>query len=111
MVRKIEAIASRSPSEVRVKSKDVAVSSVTKILGQQIAAARGLLRWSQVQLATAADVSQETLVSWERGDREPRRETIEKVRRAIEERGVEFTNGNAPGVRFKPKDETKPPAP
>ena len=47
----------------------------------------------------------QTIVRWEQGLAEPRRDTIEKVRQAIEDRGVEFTNGGAPGVRFKPKPD------
>jgi transcriptional regulator with XRE-family HTH domain len=74
-----------------------------KIAGKQVAAARALLGWSQEQLAIAADVVMETVNRWETGAVEPRQKTIERIVRAIEERGVEFTNGGAPGVRFKPK--------
>ena len=72
-----------------------------KILGKQVVAARGLLGWTQGQLAVAADVAIDTIVSWERGEHGPRAATVERVRRAIEERGVEFTNGGQPGVRYK----------
>jgi DNA-binding XRE family transcriptional regulator len=80
-----------------------------KISGRQIAAARGLLAWSQGHLAQAADVGIHTIVRWELQNVEPRRETVEKVRRAIEARGVEFTNGGQPGVRFKAKPEAAEP--
>jgi transcriptional regulator with XRE-family HTH domain len=76
-----------------------------KIMGRQLAAARALLGWTQRQLATAADVSIETIISWEGDVRHPRRETVQKVLLAIEEMGVvEFTNGGNPGVRYKTKD-------
>ena len=76
------------------------------ISGRQVAGARGLLNWSQGHLAEAAGVGLQTIVRWEQGIAEPRRETVEKVREAIEERGVEFTNGGQPGVRFKAKPGT-----
>ncbi|MBL9002746.1 MAG: helix-turn-helix domain-containing protein [Myxococcales bacterium] len=76
-----------------------------KILGKQVVAARGLLGWTQGQLASAADVAIDTVVSWERGEHHPRESTVRRVVEVIEARGVEFTNGGAPGVRFKPKPE------
>ena len=76
-----------------------------QITGRQLAAARSLLDWSQGQLALAADVDKQTIQNWESGRHLPREETINRVRQAIEDRGVEFTNGGAPGVRFKPKPE------
>jgi len=78
-----------------------------KILGKQLVAARGLLGWTQRQLATAADVHLETIFNWENGEHQPRETTIRRVVEVIEARGVEFTNGGAPGVRFKPKPEAE----
>lgn len=49
----------------------------------------------------AADVVMHTVNRWETGAVEPRKETVDRVVRAIEERGVEFTNGGQPGVRYK----------
>ena len=74
-----------------------------RISGRQLAAARSLLGWSQEQLATAADVTQFTIMSWETERHLPRQATIDRVRQAIEDRGVEFTNGGQPGVRYKAK--------
>ena len=74
-----------------------------KISGRQVAAARGLLNWSQDQLALAADVTKHTIMRWETGVHEPRESTMRQVIQAIEDRGVEFTNGGQPGVRFKAK--------
>ena len=74
-----------------------------KITGKQLAAARALLGWNQRHLAEAADVALSTIVTWELEQHQPRQATIDRVRLAIEARGVEFTNGGAPGVRFKPK--------
>ena len=74
-----------------------------QITGRQLAAARSLLDWSQGQLALAADVDKQTIQNWESGRHMPREETISRVRRAIEDRGVEFLNGGQPGVRYKAK--------
>lgn len=72
-----------------------------KILGKQVVAARGLLGWTQGQLANAADVAIDTIVSWERGEHQPREATVRRVVDVIDARGVEFTNGGQPGVRYK----------
>ena len=72
-----------------------------KVSGRQVAGARGLLNWSQDQLALAADVTKHTIMRWETGAHEPRESTMRQVIQAIEDRGVEFTNGGQPGVRFK----------
>ena len=78
-----------------------------KISGKQIAAARALLGWGQDQLASAADVNPRTIIRWEAEQHEPRDSTIAQVVRAIEARGVEFTNGGQPGVRYKAKPATE----
>ena len=76
-----------------------------KISGRQIAAARSLLNWSQDHLAEAAEVNKHTIFRWESGHTEPHQSTVIRIVKAIEDRGVEFLNGGAPGVRFKPKPE------
>lgn len=78
-----------------------------QITGRQLAAARSLLDWSQGQLALAADVDKQTIQNWESGRHLPREDTINRVRKAIEDRGVEFTNGGQPGVRYKAKQGTE----
>ena len=74
-----------------------------KISGRQLAAARALLNWSQQHLATAAGVTQQTIALWETEQQVPRATTLERVKTVIEARGVEFTNGGQPGVRYKAK--------
>ena len=66
----------------------------------QCRAARGLLDWSQKQLADAARVGVVTVRQFESGSVQPRNATLEVMRRALEQAGVEFTNGDQPGVRF-----------
>lgn len=83
-----------------------------KISGLQIAAARGLLKLTQDELAEAADVTGATVRRFENDSHETKPETIEKLRVVLEARGIEFTNGDGIGVRlrYQTASETKPPA-
>lgn len=69
----------------------------------QCRAARGLVDWSQLELAELAGVGVVTIRQLEAGTHEPRRATLEVVRRALEAAGVEFIdeNGGGPGVRLR----------
>jgi transcriptional regulator with XRE-family HTH domain len=69
----------------------------------QCRAGRGLLAWSQQQLADAAGIGVVTVHQLEAGTSEPRRATLEVIKRAFENAGVEFIdeNGGGPGVRLK----------
>jgi predicted transcriptional regulator len=77
--------------------------STQKVSIRQIKAGRALLGWSQDQLAAASGISQPTIkrLEAEGGELGGRAETQAKIRRALEKAGVEFTNGNSPGVRLK----------
>jgi transcriptional regulator with XRE-family HTH domain len=76
--------------------------SILKVSIRQIKAARALLAWSQEQLADAAAVSIPTIKRLESQDGPlgGRDETGAKIRLALETAGVEFTNGDQPGVRL-----------
>lgn len=63
------------------------------ITGNQVVAARGLLRISQDILAEKAGVGIATLVRFEREDTDPRNEIREKIKTTLESLGVEFING------------------
>lgn len=76
-------------------------SEKARIFGRQLAAARELLNITQAQLAEAAGVHQPIIARIEAGTVDPRPATIAKLQEAIERQGVEFTNGDNPGVRFK----------
>jgi predicted transcriptional regulator len=69
----------------------------------QCRAARALLDWSQQDLATAATVGLVTVHQLEAGTSRPRSATLEVVKRALEQAGVEFIdeNGGGPGVRLR----------
>jgi transcriptional regulator with XRE-family HTH domain len=75
----------------------------------QCRAARGLLDWSQQGLAEKARVGIVTIRQLEAGVTEPRRATLDVVRRALEAAGVEFIdeNGGGPGVRLRKRMPVK----
>lgn len=78
--------------------------SIEKISIRQVKAARSLLGWSQADLAGASKVSVPTIARLEAQDGPlgGRADTAAAIRAALEAAGVEFTNGDAPGVRLKP---------
>jgi predicted transcriptional regulator len=73
----------------------------------QCRAARGLLAWSQQDLARKAGVGIVTVHQLEAGTSQPRHATIAVILRAFEAAGVEFLdeNGGGPGVRLKKKPQ------
>ncbi len=62
--------------------------------------ARAALKLSVRDVATMANVSTNTLTRLENGE-ELKPRTLEAIRNALEKAGVEFTNGDQPGVRMK----------
>jgi transcriptional regulator with XRE-family HTH domain len=66
----------------------------------QCRAGRGLLNWTQDKIASAARVSVVTVRNFENEKSTPQRATLDVIRRALEAAGVEFTNGDQPGVRL-----------
>ncbi len=81
---------------------------MSDVSAAQIRAARGLLGWSQEQLAEAAKVGRATIADFEIGKRVPYPRTLDDIRGALEIAGVEFIaeNGSGPGVRLKKKPKT-----
>ena len=71
------------------------------LLASQVRAARGLLNWSQAQLAQAAAVGESTVRNFEAGRSTPMGNNLAAIRRTLEAAGVEFTNGGQPGVRLR----------
>jgi transcriptional regulator with XRE-family HTH domain len=61
--------------------------------------ARAALGLGVRELAATAKVSIDTIARFERGDQLKER-TIDAIRRSLEVAGVEFTNGEQPGVRL-----------
>ncbi|MCB5202468.1 helix-turn-helix domain-containing protein [Neorhizobium sp. T786] len=66
-------------------------------------AARGLLNWTQEQLAERSEVSRSTIRDYEGCRHQLHRSTATQIRRAFEEGGVVFTlvPGYGPGVCCK----------
>ena len=72
----------------------------------QIRAARGLLKWTQVWLASRATISTVTLNMIENEAVRPRDSTLRSIQAALEAGGVEFLSedGVGVGVRFRRSD-------
>jgi transcriptional regulator with XRE-family HTH domain len=69
----------------------------------QSRAARGLLEWSQSELAAQSNLSESTIRDFEKGRRLPTINNLDAIQRAFEKAGVEFIpeNGSGAGVRMK----------
>ena len=69
----------------------------------QCRAARGLLDWTQDDLAKAAEVGVVTIRQFEADKGSPRRATVTVIYRALETAGVQFIpeNGGGAGVRLR----------
>lgn len=71
----------------------------------QSRAARGLIDWSQTDLASASGVSLSTVRDFETGKRTPISNNLGALQRALEGAGVIFTNGGEPGVKLARKEQ------
>ncbi len=64
-------------------------------------AARGLLGWTQEDLETQSSVSRKTIQNFEGGsDVKVMSRTLRDICEAFEKAGIEFTNGDEPGVKL-----------
>ena len=68
----------------------------------QFRAARALLDWSRSKLGEKAGHSLATIQRVEKGGAFVSDDVREKLKATLEAAGVEFINGDAPGVRLKP---------
>jgi transcriptional regulator with XRE-family HTH domain len=72
------------------------------ITPSQCRAGRGLLKWTQSDLAKASGAGIVTVRTFENEDTEPRKGTLALIQQALETAGVQFIpeNGGGPGVRL-----------
>jgi transcriptional regulator with XRE-family HTH domain len=73
------------------------------ITATQCRAARGLLDWTQQELADVARIGVATVRQFEGGGAETRQATLAVLKWALETAGIEFIdeNGGGPGVRLR----------
>ena len=67
----------------------------------QLRMARAAVGWGVRELAERAGVTANTVTRIENGA-DAKQSTIDSLQRALEAAGVEFTNGDQPGVRLSP---------
>jgi DNA-binding transcriptional regulator YiaG len=70
---------------------------------EQCRAARGWLGWTQQQLADQAKIGLSTLRDFEARRRKPIPNNLAAIKGALEAAGIEFANGDVPGVRLRKK--------
>jgi hypothetical protein len=75
----------------------------SQLTSELVRAARALLRWDQRRLAESSSVSLATIKRLEAkpGTLIAHAVTVIAIRHALEAAGVEFTNGEQPGVRLR----------
>jgi transcriptional regulator with XRE-family HTH domain len=72
------------------------------ITPEQIKAARNLLGWSRIRLASRIGVGEVSIAILERGVRLPQKFDLNRARITLESAGVEFLeNGGRAGVRLR----------
>ena len=81
----------------------------TILTSEHIRAARALLRWEQRHLADESSVSLPTIKRLEAkpGVLVAHNSTVLALRAAFEAAGIEFTNGDQPGVRLRKSPPSK----
>jgi DNA-binding XRE family transcriptional regulator len=79
------------------------MSNIKSITPAQCRGARAMLGWSQEQLASAANLTRQTIAHFESETRTPGPNNVLAIKVALESQGVIFIdrNGGGPGVRLK----------
>jgi transcriptional regulator with XRE-family HTH domain len=81
------------------------------ITSEQVKAARGLIRWDQKDLSAASGISLPAIKRLEQmaGPLAAQSRTVDAIIAAFGKAGVEFINGDEPGVKLKARrSATKP---
>ncbi len=71
------------------------------LTAEQCLGARAMLRLTREQVSQTSKVAVATLADFEVGRRQPQPRTLAAIRTALETAGVEFTDGDEPGVKLK----------
>src|SRR5882757_9237017 len=74
------------------------------ITAQQSRGARAMLGWTREELAKRSKVSPAALADFEAEKRSPYDRTLADIRRALEDGGIEFLDGNGGGVGVRFRD-------
>jgi transcriptional regulator with XRE-family HTH domain len=74
----------------------------------QCRAGRALLDWTQPKLAGAACLGLSTIVDFERGRRALSIPAVAAIQTTLESAGIEFTNGDQPGVKLRKATMKRP---
>ena len=74
---------------------------------EQCRGARAMLNISREALAERAQVSARTVAEFERGARQPIPLILNAFRRALEDAGIEFIDGNGGGAGVRMRDSVK----
>jgi transcriptional regulator with XRE-family HTH domain len=91
-----------------IMTNDPKMVKVFLISAGQMRGARGLLGWSQTTLAAEAGMSLPTVKRYETGKgASVSNDAVKTLQMALEAAGVEFTNGDEPGVKLKRKSIRK----
>jgi transcriptional regulator with XRE-family HTH domain len=69
--------------------------------------ARAALQVGVRELAKMTGISAMTITRFENGHSGGQASTLRKIQLALEAHGIEFTNGDAPGVRLKTRQEPR----
>lgn len=102
---KLHFLDNKIPRECQLKS-GIKYTKSAIMTSAQLRAARAMLDWSQSELALRADLSVETIKRLENMPdtlAATRVSTLNAITIAFADAGVEFTNGDAPGVRLRRK--------
>jgi transcriptional regulator with XRE-family HTH domain len=76
------------------------------ILPAQLRMARAAIRWGVRELVAKAGVTANTVTRIENGA-DAKQSTMERLQRTLEDAGIEFTNGERPGVRLSQAAATR----
>jgi len=79
-------------------------SEVDRVFAAHVRAARALLEWSQKDLAEASNLSRNVIARLERGETDARSSTINAIRSAFAQKGIEFFvhSDGRPGLIWRP---------